>query len=218
MVCASMHHQTRVSIELILKFLLCFASSPVTVRATTSILEQGLPVYVFTSDELVHWVMLLFARMLACSGTRKRDSKTTTHIRWTSLFIPYKFQIRLAGHGNLFPRCDGGARSSRVSTYTAAIIMSTSDLDYALALSLQEQFSRELKHESGRKRTTTTTEPEAAQLLERYDPRLIVDKRWELLDPHPNVHDLFVQFDAMFFERRLVNAGVEVRWSPRMTL
>ena len=108
-----MHHQTRVSIELLLKFLLCFASSPVTVRATTSILEQGLPVYVFTSDELVHWVMLLFARMLACSGTRKRDSKTTTHIRWTSLFIPYKFQIRLAGHGNLFPRCDGGARSSQ---------------------------------------------------------------------------------------------------------
>ena len=88
------------------------------------------------------------------------------------------------------------------------------DLDYALALSLQEQFAREQKHE-GEKLTRTES---VTELRDRYDPKLIVDERWELLDPHPNVHDLFVQFDAMFFERRLVNAGVEVRWSPRMTL
>ena len=93
----------------------------------------------------------------------------------------------------------------------------TEDLDYALALSLQEQFTQERKHEEEKLEKLTRTES-ATELRDRYDPKLIVDERWELLDPHPNVHDLFVQFDAMFFERRLVNAGVEVRWSPRMTL
>lgn len=88
--------------------------------------------------------------------------------------------------------------------------MTSDDLDYALALSLQEQFTHE-------QRTETIPESET-DLERRYDPKLIVDERWELLDPHPNVHDLFVQFDAMFFDRKLMNAGVEVRWSPRMTL
>ena len=93
--------------------------------------------------------------------------------------------------------------------------MSSSDLDYALALSLQEQVSHETQsQEEGLDHDATKSEMETL----RYDPKLIVDERWELLDPHPNVHDLFVQFDAMFFDRRLVNAGVEVRWSPRMTL
>ena len=121
------------------------------------------------------------------------------------------------------------------------------DLDYALALSLQEEFEREKsKEERGNDLPKISTQKPisdralALSLLkqfekerrgekepgntdtelmrERYDPKLIVDERWELLDPHPNIHDLFVLFDAMFFERRLVNAGVEVRWSPRMTL
>ena len=93
------------------------------------------------------------------------------------------------------------------------------DLDFALALSLQEQFERERREEKeeeaerGRRKDVGDSEG-----LSRWDPRLIVDDRWELLDPHPNIHDLFVAFDGMFFERRLVEAGVEVRWSPRMTL
>lgn len=92
--------------------------------------------------------------------------------------------------------------------------MAASDLDYSLALSLQDQFFNEQRNENSSKKQDES----GTQLHERYDPKLIVDERWELLDPHPNIHDLFVQFDAMFFERRLVNAGVEVRWSPRMTL
>lgn len=95
--------------------------------------------------------------------------------------------------------------------------MTSDDLDYALALSLQqqldEQFTQERKYEERRINAESET-----KLQLRYDPKLVVDERWELLDPHPNVHDIFVQFDAMFFERKLVNAGVEVRWSPRMTL
>ena len=92
--------------------------------------------------------------------------------------------------------------------------MTSCDLDYALALSLQEQFAQEERRQKQERDAKSETE----LLPERFDSRLIVDERWELLDPHPNVHDLFVQFDAMFFDRRLVNSGVEVRWSPRMTL
>lgn len=44
----------------------------------------------------------------------------------------------------------------------------------------------------------------------------IVDQRWELIDPIPDVRALFLQFNDQFFWGRL--AGVEVRWSPRMTL
>ncbi|KFQ29432.1 SprT-like domain-containing protein Spartan, partial [Mesitornis unicolor] len=39
---------------------------------------------------------------------------------------------------------------------------------------------------------------------------------WELLDPSPDVHGLFVQFNQALFWGRL--AAVEVSWSPRMTL
>jgi len=87
-----------------------------------------------------------------------------------------------------------------------------SDLDYALALSLQDQFRQE------EERQRIEPGPELKNIEKRYDPRRIVDASWELEDPHPDIHDLFVQFDAMFFDSALVNAGVEVRWSPKMTL
>ncbi|KRY54456.1 SprT-like domain-containing protein Spartan, partial [Trichinella britovi] len=44
----------------------------------------------------------------------------------------------------------------------------------------------------------------------------IVDGSWETLDPNPNVHELFVQFNDMFFWGAL--SSCEVRWSSRMTL
>ncbi|KRZ05843.1 SprT-like domain-containing protein Spartan, partial [Trichinella zimbabwensis] len=44
----------------------------------------------------------------------------------------------------------------------------------------------------------------------------IVDSAWETLDPNPNVHELFVQFNDMFFWGAL--SSCEVRWSSRMTL
>ncbi|KAJ4443499.1 hypothetical protein ANN_05171, partial [Periplaneta americana] len=43
----------------------------------------------------------------------------------------------------------------------------------------------------------------------------IVDPSWEYIDPTPDIHALFVQFDIRFFWGKLKN--VEVRWSPRMT-
>ncbi|XP_071508417.1 uncharacterized protein [Diadema antillarum] len=44
----------------------------------------------------------------------------------------------------------------------------------------------------------------------------IVDERWELIDPNPDIRALFMQFNDRFFWGRL--EGVEVKWSPRMTL
>uniref|UniRef100_H2YD65 DNA-dependent metalloprotease SPRTN n=1 Tax=Ciona savignyi TaxID=51511 RepID=H2YD65_CIOSA len=42
------------------------------------------------------------------------------------------------------------------------------------------------------------------------------DPRWELIDPNPNIHALFQQFNKLYFWRAL--DMVEVRWSARMTL
>eukprot|EP00058_Branchiostoma_floridae_P025194 XP_002610684.1 hypothetical protein BRAFLDRAFT_65890 [Branchiostoma floridae] len=68
------------------------------------------------------------------------------------------------------------------------------DADLVLALQLQEQFDREMAENS----------------------MSIVDESWELTDPNPNVHALFLEFNATFFWGKL--DCVEVKWSPRMTL
>ena len=76
------------------------------------------------------------------------------------------------------------------------------DDDYALALQLQEQFNEE-----------KTSEKFEAKNMK--SPSL-VDHYWEMTDPNPDVRALFLQFNDRFFWGRL--AGIEVRWSPRMTL
>jgi len=43
----------------------------------------------------------------------------------------------------------------------------------------------------------------------------IVDPTWEYIDPTPDIHALFTQFDDRFFWGQL--RRVEVRWSPTMT-
>ena len=78
------------------------------------------------------------------------------------------------------------------------------DGDFALAVALQEQLD---EYERGK----TQAPPIRTDIS-------IVDNYWELADPNPNVHELFLQFDAMYFKSSLNNAGVEVKWSPRMTL
>ena len=49
-----------------------------------------------------------------------------------------------------------------------------------------------------------------------YRPLSVVDESWEMIDPAPNIHDLFLQFNDAYFDGRL--AGVEVKWSSKMTL
>ena len=87
------------------------------------------------------------------------------------------------------------------------------ELDLAIALSLQQTFDNETqterrKHEKAQEEWSDRS----------WDPKSVVDKGLELSDPNPDIHDLFVQYDAMFFWRKLVSSGVAVRWSPRMTL
>lgn len=88
-------------------------------------------------------------------------------------------------------------------------------LDYALALSLQEESEQELvvikKKEIHKEIHDPSTNDD-------WNPKKIVDSNWELTDPNPNVHDLFVKFDVMFFNNILVNRGVAVTWSKKMTL
>lgn len=42
----------------------------------------------------------------------------------------------------------------------------------------------------------------------------IVHNAWEIVDPTPNIHSLFVKFNSRFFEGKL--AAVELEWSKRM--
>ena len=96
------------------------------------------------------------------------------------------------------------------------------DLSYAIALSLEETNTTEDEsfaislHQQLNKDTDDIGSVELREKM--WDPKSVVDKEWELIDPHPNIHDLFVQFDAMFFNSMLTNAGVAVQWGPRMTL
>ena len=43
-----------------------------------------------------------------------------------------------------------------------------------------------------------------------------VDPSLEITDPNPDIRELFLLFNAQFFWGRL--SGIEVKWSPRMTL
>jgi len=44
----------------------------------------------------------------------------------------------------------------------------------------------------------------------------LCDETWELVDPNPDAWALFIEFNKKFFWGKLT--GVELRWSPRMTL
>ncbi|XP_011615477.2 sprT-like domain-containing protein Spartan isoform X2 [Takifugu rubripes] len=105
--------------------------------------------------------------------------------------------------------------------------------DFLFALRLQEQFDNEIE--------TSLLTPDGVEedafgqnckkrKVERAEggggvpcwkpspgrPLSIVDESWETLDPNPDVRAMFLEFNDMFFWGKL--SGVEVKWSPRMTL
>ncbi len=98
--------------------------------------------------------------------------------------------------------------------------------DYALALQLQAQFDAETKQQEQilipqvvspsvfHNFSTSQRVISSDQDLNKSIP--LVDERWETLDPNPDVRALFMQFNERFFWKKL--DGVEVRWSPRMTM
>lgn len=89
--------------------------------------------------------------------------------------------------------------------------MNQVDRDYALALQLQEQFDR-----NERRNVVVTPVKSVPTQPEQRKPSLgsLGSPSWELSDPTPNVHALFLQFNKTFFWGKL--ASVVVRWSKRM--
>ena len=85
------------------------------------------------------------------------------------------------------------------------------DEDLAYALSLQ----RELDHENNEDKSSYDCAVSSSSKLAT-TPVSVVDDSWELIDPIPDVRQLFIQFNDVYFNGLL--ASVEVRWSPRMTL
>ena len=91
--------------------------------------------------------------------------------------------------------------------------------DYALALQLQEQFDCELSELSGYNDRSLFKDSDSSvktiEFAESMKQSSLVDEKWELLDPNPDIRAMFLEFNDEFFWGKL--AGVEVRWSPRMT-
>lgn len=84
--------------------------------------------------------------------------------------------------------------------------------DLELALTLQAQFEHEISverpaHNLVYENKKKPTRPDNSKSL--------VDPSWEVIDPTPDVHVLFVAFNERFFWNQLVT--VAVSWSKRMT-
>ncbi|XP_039549025.1 DNA-dependent metalloprotease SPRTN isoform X3 [Pimephales promelas] len=100
------------------------------------------------------------------------------------------------------------------------------DDDFLLALRLQEQFDLETSaagwsdedcpSSKKRKIDFSAVIPFSQPGPRPERPLSIVDESWETLDPNPDVRAMFLQFNDRFFWGKL--SGVEVKWSPRMTL
>ena len=78
------------------------------------------------------------------------------------------------------------------------------DQDFALALPQSVDLTKQNEENKNREKSQ--------------NPTSIVDPAWQLLDPLPDIHELFVQFNMTYFDGML--GSVEVKWSAsdRMTL
>ncbi|KAM4529875.1 DNA-dependent metalloprotease SPRTN [Fundulus diaphanus] len=107
------------------------------------------------------------------------------------------------------------------------------DADFLLAIQLQEQFDSEHQTsrfppegflENGFGQSKAAARRGGGDLVPHRKPPTsvperplsIVDESWETLDPSPDVRAMFLEFNDIFFWGKL--SGVEVKWSPRMTL
>ncbi|XP_078590566.1 DNA-dependent metalloprotease SPRTN-like isoform X2 [Branchiostoma floridae x Branchiostoma japonicum] len=145
---------------------------------------------------------------------------------WIGPTAVYKTEVR--GHHRLLCNKPGQVVSEiqilhelRNSTFlrlpTSIVAIRMCDADLVLALQLQEQFDREMAE------NVASSDGEGAVVASSCNSHhhgsksmSIVDESWELTDPNPNVHALFLEFNATFFWGKL--DCVEVKWSPRMTL
>ena len=103
-------------------------------------------------------------------------------------------------------------------------MMTSEDDDLALALQLQSQFDDEFAHEEVANflpeefRSPPPKKPKTLPISSSSSigNGSLVAPEWEDIDPTPDLHALFLQYNDRFFWSRL--HGCEVKWSPRMTV
>ncbi|XP_034256062.1 sprT-like domain-containing protein Spartan [Thrips palmi] len=86
------------------------------------------------------------------------------------------------------------------------------DEDYQLALLLQNEFNDEDRPEMIQEQWNSK---EVQKRNNDKKTESLVDPQWEFIDPTPDIHVLFLQFNDRFFWGKLHT--VEVKWSNRMT-
>ncbi|NWH89606.1 SPRTN protein, partial [Aegithalos caudatus] len=85
-----------------------------------------------------------------------------------------------------------------------------------LALRLQKEWEEQDKAAAEAAAAAAAAKrPDVSPYRSPLRPLSVVDEAWELLDPSPDVHGLFVQFNQTLFWGKL--EAVTVSWSPRMT-
>lgn len=95
------------------------------------------------------------------------------------------------------------------------------DQDFLLALRLQKEWEEQDKVAAEAAAVAAAAAGAVAKRPDVSPPRSspralsVVDEAWELLDPSPDVHALFVHFNQTLFWGKL--EAVTVSWSPRMT-
>lgn len=88
------------------------------------------------------------------------------------------------------------------------------DYDLLLARQLQEEFDKESALRLVPESNVTGFKCNENELPSQF--LSVVDPSWETTDPNPDVRALFLQYNDQYFRGKL--SGVEVKWSPRMTL
>lgn len=81
--------------------------------------------------------------------------------------------------------------------------------DYELALLLQDQFNHETEIDTPKQNLVY------AKKEFKNETKSLTDPSWELIDPTPNIHVLFMAFNEKYFWNKLL--AVCVSWSKRMT-
>ncbi|NXA58158.1 SPRTN protein, partial [Mohoua ochrocephala] len=87
-----------------------------------------------------------------------------------------------------------------------------------LALKLQNEWEEQDKaaaEAAAAAAAVAAKRPDLSSYRSSLRPLSVVDEAWELLDPSPDVHALFVHFNQTLFWGKL--EAVTVSWSPRMT-
>ena len=88
--------------------------------------------------------------------------------------------------------------------------------DETLARLLQEEYDAELLASVKINDEVADILPSSSQFSKVEEKSSIIDGSLDLIDPNPDLHALFSQFNQEFFWSKL--NGCEVKWSPRMTL